>query len=173
MTSKIGCLVELYTIIILYLLLHCRTCFYAYLHNKGGFYKMPLEISHITFIVKDLERSSNFFKSIFDAKEIYSSGDKAFSLSKEKYFLLGDLWIAIMEGEPLAKRTYNHIAFKILDKEFNKYKSKINALGLKLEISRSRITGEGRSLYFYDFDNHLFELHTGTLSERLSKYAKQ
>lgn len=30
--------------------------------------------------------------------------------------------------------------------------------------------GEGRSLYFYDYDNHLFELHTGTLTERLKRY---
>jgi hypothetical protein len=28
------------------------------------------------------------------------------------------------------------------------------------------------SLYFYDDDNHLFELHTGTLAERLERYAK-
>ena len=32
------------------------------------------------------------------------------------------------------------------------------------------MTGEGRSLYFYDDDNHLFELHTGTLEERLQRY---
>jgi hypothetical protein len=32
-----------------------------------------------------------------------------------------------------------------------------------------RVEGEGRSLHFYD-DNHLFELHTGTLEERLERY---
>jgi fosfomycin resistance protein FosX len=26
--------------------------------------------------------------------------------------------------------------------------------------------------YFYDYDNHLFELHTGTLEERLARYAE-
>ena len=31
---------------------------------------------------------------------------------------------------------------------------------------------EGRSLYFYHFDNHLFELHTGTLDERLRSYTE-
>jgi len=31
--------------------------------------------------------------------------------------------------------------------------------------------GEGRSIYFYDHDNHLFELHTGNLEERLARYA--
>jgi len=42
-------------------------------------------ISHLTFIVKDLERASTFFKFIFGAEEKYSSGDKTFSLSREKF----------------------------------------------------------------------------------------
>jgi catechol 2,3-dioxygenase-like lactoylglutathione lyase family enzyme len=29
---------------------------------------------------------------------------------------------------------------------------------------------ERESSYLYDFDNHLFELHTGTLEERLKRY---
>lgn len=128
-------------------------------------------ISHLTFIVKDLERATLFFKSIFAAKEVYASGDESFSLSKEKFFLIGDLWVAIMEGEPLPDRSYNHIAFQIEEEQFEAYKSKIEALGLVVRPPRPRIKGEGRSLYFYDFDNHLFELHTGTLAERLKAYA--
>ncbi len=52
-------------------------------------------ISHITFIVQDLEKSSYFLKTIFKAKEAYSSGEKTFSISKEMFFLVGDLWICI------------------------------------------------------------------------------
>ena len=37
---------------------------------------------------------------------------------------------------------------------------------------RARVEGEGQSLYVYDFDNHLFELHTGTLAQRLARYAQ-
>jgi len=129
-------------------------------------------ISHITVIVKDLERGSLFFKSIFDAEEIYSSGDKIFSKTREKFFLIGGQWIAMMEGEPLSDRTYNHIAFKISDEDFEVYESRIQLLGIDFKPSRPRVEGEGRSLYFYDFDNHLFELHTGTLSERLARYAR-
>jgi catechol 2,3-dioxygenase-like lactoylglutathione lyase family enzyme len=70
-------------------------------------------ISHITFIVKDLELAYTFFRVIFDAEEVYSSGDKTFSLSKEKFFKLSNQWIVIMEGESLEERTYNHTAFKI------------------------------------------------------------
>jgi hypothetical protein len=41
-----------------------------------------------------------------------------------------------------------------------------------IQSSRPRVEGEGESLYFYDFDNHLFELHTGTLEQRLQRYAE-
>jgi catechol 2,3-dioxygenase-like lactoylglutathione lyase family enzyme len=127
-------------------------------------------ISHITFIVKDLEKTSTFFKNIFDAEEVYSSGDKMFSIAKEKFFLIGNQWIAIMEGEALKERTYNHIAFKIKDEEFALYEERVKAMGVDYKPPRTRVEGEGQSLYFYDFDNHLFELHTGTLSERLKRY---
>jgi len=126
-------------------------------------------ISHITFIVKDLDKATEFFKEIFEAKEIYYSGDKTYSLSKEKFFLINDLWIVIMEGEPI-EESYNHIAFKIEDSEFDMYLNRIKRLGLKIKPDRTRVEGEGRSIYFYDYDNHLFELHTGTLEARLQRY---
>ena len=127
-------------------------------------------ISHLTFVVKDLARASEFFRSIFDAEEVYSSGDKTFSTAREKFLLVGGQWIAIMEGEPLSERTYNHVAFKIGEEDFDAYESRVRAAGVELGPQRPRVEGEGRSLYFYDFDNHLFELHTGTLSERLARY---
>lgn len=127
-------------------------------------------ISHLTFIVKDLERASTFFRAIFEAEEIYSSGDATFSLTREKFFLINGLWVAIMEGDSLTDRTYNHVAFKIPDEEFDNYEKRVRDLGLELKNPRARVEGEGRSLYFYDFDNHLFELHTGNLSERLARY---
>ena len=131
---------------------------------------MIVGISHLTFVVKELERATVFFTSIFDAKEVYSSGDKTFSLAREKFFTIGDLWIAIMEGDPASERSYNHVAFKINEDELEMYKSRIVDLGLDIKPPRSRVEGEGSSLYFYDFDNHLFELHTGTLGERLATY---
>ncbi|HHY25224.1 MAG TPA: FosX/FosE/FosI family fosfomycin resistance thiol transferase [Desulfitobacterium dehalogenans] len=127
-------------------------------------------ISHLTFIVKDIERASEFFRFIFDAQEVYSSGEDVYSLSREKFFLINNLWIAIMEGESLSERTYNHVAFKINDDEISIFESRIRALGLEVKNPRLRVEGEGQSIYFYDYDNHLFELHTGTLSDRLATY---
>ncbi|EKZ4976802.1 FosX/FosE/FosI family fosfomycin resistance thiol transferase [Listeria monocytogenes] len=127
-------------------------------------------LSHITLIVKDLNKTTTFLKEIFNAEEIYSSGDKIFSLSKEKFFLIAGLWICIMEGEFLQERTYNHIAFQIQSEEVDEYIERIKALGVEMKPERPRVEGEGHSIYFYDFDNHLFELHAGTLEERLKRY---
>jgi len=95
-------------------------------------------ISHITFIVHDLDKAKLFFKTVFDAKEIYSSGNKTHSLSKE----------------------------------LDNYETRIRTLGLEIKEGRSRMDGEAQSLYFYDFDNHLFEIHTRTLEQRLITYKK-
>ncbi|MDB7371535.1 hypothetical protein PNA55_06660, partial [Enterococcus faecium] len=67
-------------------------------------------------------------------------------------------------------KTYNHIAFKIDEQDIDSFVSKIQMLGLTVEPGRSRVKDEASSIYFYDYDNHLFELHTGTLQERLKSY---
>ena len=125
----------------------------------------------MTFIVKDLERATKFFTTIFAAKEVYASNDETFSVAKEKFLLINGLWIAIMEGEPLSERTYNHIAWQIPESDLDTYIARIKAIGAEIKPERPRVAGEGRSVYFYDFDNHLFELHTGSLSERLARYS--
>jgi fosfomycin resistance protein FosX len=84
---------------------------------------MPISaLSHITFICKDIDRTAKLWCEALLATEIYDSRLKNYSLSREKYFLLGGVWIVIM------------------------------------------------ALYFYDYDNNLLELHSGTLDERLRAY---
>jgi catechol 2,3-dioxygenase-like lactoylglutathione lyase family enzyme len=128
-------------------------------------------ISHITFVVKDLDKTKKLVVEVLGGEEVYSSGEQRFSISKEKFFVVNGVWLAIMEGEPLPLRTYNHVAFKVDADELPRYKSAIERLGLEMRESRPRVEGEGHSIYFYDYDNHLFELHTGTLEERLKRYA--
>lgn len=129
-------------------------------------------LSHITFVVSDLERTTNLLETVFGAQEVYCSGEKTFSIAREKFFMIGGLWIAIMEGPPLPEKTYNHVAFQIRDEDHDEIARRITSLGLEVREARNRIEGEGQSLYFYDFDNHLFELHTGTLDQRLESYCQ-
>ncbi|WP_299079523.1 FosX/FosE/FosI family fosfomycin resistance hydrolase [uncultured Ruegeria sp.] len=126
----------------------------------------------MTFIVSDLDKMEEMLTSVLDAKKIYDSGEKTFSLSKERFFGIGGVWVTTMEGEPLAEKTYNHVAFKMAADEYDDRLQRIQALGLEVREGRSRVDGEGHSIYFYDHDNHMFELHSGSLDERLRRYAE-
>ncbi|CAN5282824.1 fosfomycin resistance hydrolase FosX [soil metagenome] len=94
-------------------------------------------ISHITFICSDLEKTAHMLRVIFNAEEIYNGGDKTFSLSKEKFFNIAGLWIAIMEGNPIEK-TYNHVAFHLADEDLPLFEEKILTLGLTILPGRKR-----------------------------------
>jgi catechol 2,3-dioxygenase-like lactoylglutathione lyase family enzyme len=143
---------------------------------------MVAGLSHVTFVVSDLDRMERLLLTVLGARKVYDSGERTFSLSKERFFLVGGspgepdapapIWIAAMEGEPLGERTYNHVAFKIAEADYEPCLERVRSLGLDLRESRPRVEGEGRSIYFHDHDNHLFELHTGTLAERLARYAR-
>lgn len=128
-------------------------------------------LSHITLVVADLDRSVRLFCDVLGARVIYASGAETFSVSREVFLMVGDVWLALMEGESLPTRSYNHIAFKIDDADHDACLARLQAADIDLLKPRPRVAGEGRSIYFHDHDNHLFELHTGTLNERLSRYA--
>ena len=131
-----------------------------------------LGLSHLTFIVRDVDRTTRLFCEGLRAQEVYDSQGRNFSLSREKFVLLGGLWLAFMEGEPPSERTYRHVAFAVADEDLPACEARLLALGAEVKPPRPRVEGEGQSLYFYDFDNHLLELHTGTLEQRLARYAQ-
>lgn len=129
-------------------------------------------LSHMTFIVQDLDAMEEILTKVLGAKRIYDSGAATYSLSRERFFDVAGLWVATMEGEALPTRSYNHIAFQIDDADYDTCLKAIHVLNLDVRESRPRVEGEGRSIYFHDYDNHLFELHTGTLVQRLERYAE-
>lgn len=134
---------------------------------------MPVTaLSHVTLIVSDLERSARLWSEGLGATEVYDSAGKNFSLSQEKFFVLGGVWIALMQGEPAA-RSYRHVAFHVPETELPGFEGRLRALGAELLPPRPRVEGEGLSLYFYDHDNNLLELHSGTLEDRLHAYARE
>jgi catechol 2,3-dioxygenase-like lactoylglutathione lyase family enzyme len=133
---------------------------------------MSKGLSHITLITTDLDRMQQVLEVVLEAKIVYDSGAEQFSHSEERFFLVGDVWVATMKGGALPSRSYNHIAFQIEDDAVAQKLAQIEALGLDLRPPRPRVEGEGQSIYFYGPDNHLFELHTGTLEQRLARYAE-
>ena len=65
---------------------------------------MPISaLSHVTLIVSNLELSAQLWREGLGATEVYDSSNNNFSVSQEKFFLLGDVWVALMQGEPAAR----------------------------------------------------------------------
>ena len=128
-------------------------------------------ISHLTFVVRDLDRMARLLCEGLGAEEVYDGASKNFSLSQERFFVLGGVWLAAMVGQPTA-RSYRHVAFKINEADLPLLEARLRSLGVEIRAPRQRVEGEGHSLYFYDFDNNLFELHAGTLEQRLERYAR-
>lgn len=129
-------------------------------------------LSHITLLCRDLDRMAAILTGVLGAREVYSSGDETFSVAREKFFVLGEVWLAVMEGTRSAGRSYEHIAFRVAAADLPLYRARLARIGLEERPTRPRLPGEGESLYFYDEDDHLFELHSGTLEERLDRYAR-
>ena len=133
---------------------------------------MSQGLSHITFVVKDLDKMEELLTTVLNARKVYDSGDDTFSISRERFFDICGVWVATMEGDPLPSQTYNHVAFRMGADEYDDRLARIRSLGLQVREGRTRVPGEGQSIYFYDHDNHMFELHSGTLEERLARYAR-
>lgn len=126
-------------------------------------------LSHITIIVHDLNRTAHLLCEGLGAREVYDSHDRSYSIAREKFFLLGGVWLAAMEG-PSSEPSYGHVAFEVDPVDLPAYEARLRALGAHIKTPRPRIEGEGDSLYFYDFDNNHFELHAGSLAKRLALY---
>ena len=111
-----------------------------------------MQISHITFIVHDIERTTVMLQQLFDAKVIYDSGKNTFSLSQERFFDIDGLWLVIMQGESLKETTYNHIAFKIDEKEYP-FEIKENGEIIKAQMTNTPIpapkTGVDTNTWLY------------------------
>ena len=80
------------------------------------------------------------------AEEVYDSGARTFSVAREKFFVLGGVWLAAMQGEP-AQRSYRHVAFRVAAAELPRFEAKLRSLGVEVAPARPRVEGEGQSLY--------------------------
>jgi fosfomycin resistance protein FosX len=133
-------------------------------------------LSHITFITKNLDRMEEILTAVLKARRIHDSGAQQFSLSQERFIRVcegsAQVCIAIMEGSAVTPRSYNHVAFTIREDEVADRLSAIEELGLDRRDGPPHVEGEAHSIYFYDDDNHMFELHTGPFEERLRRYAE-
>lgn len=117
-------------------------------------------LNHVTFTVSDLPRSITFYRDILRGRlrAVWDGG---------AYLEIGDLWLALLVGEPAPATDGSHVALTVVPEDFPVIAARIRGVTGEWKTNRS----EGESLYFLDPDGHRLELHDGTLSSRLNAYA--
>jgi catechol 2,3-dioxygenase-like lactoylglutathione lyase family enzyme len=117
-------------------------------------------LNHITFAVKDLRNSLEFYQNILgmSLEKDYESG---------AYLKLGNIWICLSVDKNASERPhpdYTHIAFDINPNDFEEFKTSLLKQGV---MQWKENKSEGESFYFLDPDGHKLEIHVGTLETRL------
>jgi metallothiol transferase len=127
-------------------------------------------INHLTFSVGNLEQSIAFYRDVLEAKLLAEGNNLA-------YFSLNGMWIALNVHKKGSRKknhqSYTHIAFTIDESDFDIWLNKLTKLKVNIVPGRSRDEQDKRSIYFSDQDGHLFELHTGSLEDRLQFYREE
>jgi catechol 2,3-dioxygenase-like lactoylglutathione lyase family enzyme len=117
-------------------------------------------INHITFSVKDAEKSFAFYRDILGFKPVAK-------WPKGSYFLAGGIWIALVLDEHTQKQElpeYSHVAFSLGTEEFEVFRHRFEENNVRIWQENKT---EGESIYFCDPDGHKLELHCSDLETRL------
>ncbi len=115
-------------------------------------------LNHITIVVKDLDKSFEFYTKLLGMK-------KHAKWNMGAYLSLGDLWFCLNVDKRNKSSDSSHISFDISKNDFEKMKNML--LKNDIEIWKEN-KSEGESLYFLDPDNHKLEIHVGSLQSRLN-----
>src|SRR3990172_9708585 len=94
-------------------------------------------LNHITFAVKNLEKSFKLYKEILGLKPVVKWKNGA-------YFTTGDTWIALNQDSKVPEVTrpdYSHIAFSCAASDFQALKAKLVKYGC-VEWSENKSEGD-------------------------------
>lgn len=116
-------------------------------------------ISHVALVVADPARTAALFQDLFAAPTVTRVDEEGHD---ETFVRLGETWFLLASGRMERPRTGDHIAFRVSKAEMHAALAKLKAMSLEFILARS-----DTSLYFFDYDNHVFELDTADLAAEL------
>jgi hypothetical protein len=117
-------------------------------------------IGHIALTVKDSSRTATLFKGLFDAAIVVRKDTDG---HEETYVRLGQTWFVLVQAEVDRPRTGDHIAFSVSKSTLLETAEKLKSTNVEFFLARS-----DTALYFFDYDNHAFELDTTDLDRELA-----
>ena len=121
---------------------------------------MLKSISHIALVVTDPERTALLFATLFAAKTVRRVDADGHN---ETFINLGNTWFLLAKAAVERQRTGDHIAFHVTKADLLAIAGKLKAMNLEFILARS-----DTSLYFFDYDNHVFELDTTDVGVELA-----
>ncbi len=116
-------------------------------------------ISHIALVVKDPARTAALFRDLFGTRVVEREDDEG---HLETFVSLGGSWIVLVGAPVQRARTGDHIAFHATPQILEATAAKLQAMGREFIRARSN-----RALYFFDYDDHVFELDTEDIDKDL------
>jgi catechol 2,3-dioxygenase-like lactoylglutathione lyase family enzyme len=118
-----------------------------------------MSIGHIALVVADPARTALLFEALFAAKAVRRVDADGHD---EMFINLGGTWFLLAKANVERTRTGDHIAFRVAKADLLATVDKLKAMNLEFMLARS-----DSSLYFFDYDNHVFELDTTDLGSEL------
>jgi fosfomycin resistance protein FosX len=116
-------------------------------------------ISHIALVVNDPVRTAAFLCELFGARVVERRDNEG---HLETFVRLGGTWIVLVGAPVQRARTGDHIAFHATPEVLEATVTKLQTMGREFIRARS-----DRALYFFDYDDHVFELDTEDIDKEL------
>lgn len=121
---------------------------------------MVTGINHLTFSVKDLEESFDFYTRVLGCRPVARWDEGA-------YLMAGDVWITLIPGEASrdgSPGVKTHVAFSVSADDFATVSERVTESGA--EIWQENRT-EGDSVYFTDPAGNKLEIRASDFEARL------